>query len=147
VFTSGLVYEVMGSTVTDKMIVPYSIALSGERTGLAGIFTADDQKCAEWITTQGKKDIPVVCDGNSGLLLRGYEFSDTIQITHFSGVFNDTPHYLFFCSWNVKYGKIVTTAWSAGMRGMEPLPMINMTKYVKVFESGEAVILERINDD
>lgn len=71
-FTSGLVYEVTGSNATDKFIVPYSAALSGERTGLIGVYTQDDIKCAEWLAYKSDQNIPIVCDGNTWLLMKGF---------------------------------------------------------------------------
>ncbi len=72
VFTSGLVYEATGSEVTDKLIVPYSAALSGERTGLFGVYIEDDIRCAEWLAYESDPNIPIVGDGNTWLLMKGY---------------------------------------------------------------------------
>jgi len=72
IFYSGLVYEVTGKDVTDKLIVPYSASLSGERTGLFGIYTEDDVRCAEWLAYESDQSIPVVGDGNTWLLMKGY---------------------------------------------------------------------------
>jgi hypothetical protein len=72
IFTSGLVYEATGSEVTDKFIVPYSAALSGERTGLFGVYSEDDIKCAEWLAYESDSNIPIVGDGNTWLLMKGY---------------------------------------------------------------------------
>jgi hypothetical protein len=72
VFTSGLVYETTGSEVTDRLIVPYSAALSGERTGLFGVYTEDDIRCAEWLAYESDTSIPIVGDGNTWLLMKGY---------------------------------------------------------------------------
>ncbi len=144
VFTSGIVYEAIGSTVTNRMVTPYSLALSGDRTGLVGIFTKDDQKCAEWVTTQSEKDIPVVCDGNIGLLFRGYQFARVQQITTFTGVFSDEPHYIFLSTWNVETGKMVIGATSAGLRDLGEIPDMDMSAYSEAFRSGKAVIYEHM---
>jgi hypothetical protein len=72
IFTSGLVYEVTGSNATDKFIVPYSAALSGERTGLIGVYTKDDVKCAEWLAYKSNQGIPIVVDSNAWLLMKGF---------------------------------------------------------------------------
>ena len=48
-FTSGLVYKLMENDVTSSFVVPYSAALSGEQTGLLGVYTEDDIRCAEWL--------------------------------------------------------------------------------------------------
>ena len=140
VFTSGIVYEAIGSEETNKFIVPYSIALSGERTGLAGIFNKDDQKCAEWIARQSKV---VVCDTNAQLLLRSYDFeyANTRALIYFEGIFSNEPHYLFLTTWNTKIGKIVSTSPAAGLRGVELLPVLDAT-YKEVYRSGKAVVYE-----
>jgi hypothetical protein len=139
-FTSGFIYEIMGSTITNQMVVPYSIALSGERTGLVGLFTEDDQRCAEWIVYHGDRVIPVVCDGNIGLFLRSYERSNTQQLTDFTGVFDTATHYLFIGSWNTETGKIVVGATSAGLRDMGKLPAVDSALYNEVFRSGDSIV-------
>jgi hypothetical protein len=145
VFTSGAVYEATGSNVTDRMVVPYSLALSGERTGLAGLFTEDDQRVAEWVVNESDKDLPVVCDGNMALLLRSYDFFPRVeQITSFKGTFYSKPHYIVFSTWNIETGKMVVTATSAGMRGVDVLPEMDISEYVEVFGSGKSVVYEKM---
>lgn len=49
-FTSGLAFEATGSEDISKMIdMPYSIAFSGERTGVLGLYTEGDIACAKWL--------------------------------------------------------------------------------------------------
>jgi hypothetical protein len=143
VFTSGLVYEVTGSEVTDRMVVPYSIPLSGERTGLVGVFIEDDLRCAKWVSALGKS-YPVVCDGNVALLLRSYEFAMVEQIVYFDGAYNNERHYLFFSTWNVETNKMVVSATSAGLRGVDKMPVIDFNLYKEVYRSGKSVIYERV---
>jgi len=143
IFTSGAVYEATGSEVTDRLVVPYSIPLSGERTGLIGIFAIDDRNCAEWIVKNVPKGMSVVCDGNMGLFLRSYEFAGTEQIDYFSGEFSPDPHYLLISTWNTESGKMVVSATSAGLRGLKDVPEIDKSVYDEVFRSGKSVIYVR----
>ena len=142
VFTSGMVYEALGSEVTDRLVVPYSIALSGERTGLVGLYTVDDQKCAEWLVARGRRDIPIVCDGNVALLLRSYGlFPRTHSTTGFT-MLDNKPRYLFLSTWNIETRKVVGSGESAGMRGVDILPELDMPVYSEAFRSGKSVIYE-----
>ncbi len=144
VFTSGMVYELTDCDVTDRLITPYSFALSGERTGLIGLYSDDDLRCAEWVATQSKKYLPVVCDGNTALLLRSYNFVNVEYMTSFEGAFSDDPHYLLYSTWNTESGKAIVNSRSAGMRGVDTTPKIDTALYSEVFISGKAVIYERI---
>ncbi len=142
VITSGLVYEALGSEVTDRLVVPYSIALSGERTGLVGLYTVGDQKCAEWLVARGKRDIPIVCDGNVALLLRSYGLFPRIYSTTKFTMLDDKPHYLFLSAWNIETRKVVGGGESAGMRGIDVLPKLDAASYSEVFINGKSVIYE-----
>ena len=139
VFASGLVYEATGSEITDRLVVPYNLALSGERTGLTGIYTEDDQRVAEWLVAT---DMPVVCDGNMGMLLRSYGFAGAVLMTQFEGVFSEEPHLVAFSTWNIETGKAVVDARSAGMRTVDKVPELDMGRYREVFRSGKAVVFE-----
>ena len=55
IFTSGLVFEVTASDTMDRVDMPYSIAMSGERTGAIGIYNEDDIACAEWLAGDDAK--------------------------------------------------------------------------------------------
>ena len=142
-FTSGAVYELTGSEDTNRLVTPYNIALSGERTGLVALFSPDDLDGAKWLQDGQDRALLVVCDGNIGLLLRGYQMANTAQMVYFSGAFSDQPHYLFLSTWNVESGKIVSGARSAGMREISRVPDIDLTRYDEVFRSGKTVIYER----
>jgi hypothetical protein len=48
-FTSGLVFEAVGSEDVGRVDTPYSIALSGERTGILEMYTDGDADCARWL--------------------------------------------------------------------------------------------------
>jgi nicotinamidase-related amidase len=52
-FTSGLVFEVTASEMEGNVDMPYSLALSGERTGVLEIYTDGDVDCAKWLVGEG----------------------------------------------------------------------------------------------
>ncbi len=143
-FTSGAVYDLSRCDETNRLITPYSIPLSGDRTGLVGIFTEDDQRAAEWVVGGTRdKNIPVVCDGNIGMFLRSYQFADTVQLTYFTRAFGDEPHYLFIGTQNIRTRKVVTGAWTAGLRQTDPLPVITAPYYEEVFRCNDTVVYLR----
>lgn len=48
-FTSGLVFEAVGSETIDKVDMPYSVALSDDRIGVLEVANEDDVACARWL--------------------------------------------------------------------------------------------------
>ncbi len=138
-FTSGVVYEVMGSNITDRLVVPYSASLSGERTGLIGVFSKDDIECAEWLVDKSDESIPIVGDGNTWIFLRGY----INQPTRVKALpFNGSCYYLFLRTWNIENQKAVMFIQTAGLRKVDNLPKLNAKSYTVVFQSGKAIIYE-----
>jgi len=65
IFTSGIVFEVTQSNASSKLDLPYSIGLSGERTGLANTVTKSDLECIMWLKDNRDKTLPIVTDYNS----------------------------------------------------------------------------------
>lgn len=65
VFTSGIVFEVIKANASSKLDLPYSISLSGERTGLANIVTKSDLECIMWLKDNRDKALPIVTDYNT----------------------------------------------------------------------------------
>lgn len=65
VFTSGIVFEVIKADAGSKLDLPYSIGLSGERTGLANIVTKDDLECIMRLKDNRDKTLPIVTDYNT----------------------------------------------------------------------------------
>jgi uncharacterized membrane protein len=145
VFTSGLVYEITASNTTDKFIVPYSAALSGEHTGLIGIFTKDDVKCAEWLVSKSDESIPVFGDSNTWIFLRGYINQPTRTKVIYSpaDILKSDHCYLFLRTWNIENQKIVVSFGAAGLRSVTNLPKIDTKLYGITFKSGNAIIYRR----
>jgi uncharacterized membrane protein len=148
VFTSGMVYEFRGDNITDKLIVPYSIALSGERTGLIGVYTEDDIRCAEWIADNGA--FPVAGDYNSSALLMGFGFpidiyrmsSGIVQENANGAVGEPLDHcYIFITSWNVEQHKMIVGNLGAGLRTIEDIP--DTSNWQEVFRSGQSAVYKK----
>ena len=138
-FTSGLVFAGTQASMSGKIDMPYSIALSGEDSGVLGIFTEDDIACAHWLA--GNDDMPIRADYNGVALLLGH----TDEYERFGG-WDSESHYLFLTSWNVEYGKMVVGA-SPALRTYQPLPDLNGA--VEAFRRGDAAVyyMEGGHDD
>jgi uncharacterized membrane protein len=142
-FTSGFVYEAINSEVTDRLEVPYSIALSAERIGIAGVFNGDDMECAKWIVDNITEDSFVVADYNVHRLVVGVRGMSSKLFDVYKG--KDAPSladlpdegYVFLSTWNVERGKYVTDA-SIGTRFVLPLP--DFSNYPVAFQKGKSVI-------
>lgn len=135
VFTSGTVYEAMGSNVTDTFIVPFSYALSGERTGLAGVHTQDDINCVLWIKEH--KAYPILADYNGrNLLVSIVKKSNTygnIMLPYMTESF-----YYLMRSWNTQNKKMIGGQQISGVRTMVDLP--DMSDWEEVYRSGDSVV-------
>lgn len=135
VFTSGLVYEIMGSNVTDKLIIPFSYGLSGERTGLAGVHTQDDINCVLWI--KENQAYPVLGDYNGRNLLVGYvKKSNTYGDVMLPYMTED--FYYLMRSWNIEHQKMIGGQQISGVRMMVDLQ--DMSDWKEVYRSGNSVV-------
>jgi len=148
IFTSGSAYEAMGSNITNRLVAPYSFALSGERTGLVGIFTKDDVKCAEWLNNTGDSKLSIVGDRNTVTLLKGFY---NISLHRAFIPMEDSPvighYYIFVRAWNISQQKtIVTINRSEGIRETKDWMPLDMTYCHEVFRSGGSIIYEYQND-
>jgi uncharacterized membrane protein len=139
-FTSGLIYEVTGQKVTDKIETPYSIALSSYRLDLVGVFYWRDGAAAEWLAQRASPETDVYCDSHTGKLLIFFKFPgsaihlppDVGKMQKDNGL--DLPKYppwlihppqyaselladgyLYFSAWNI-HKKEVTFAPLPGLR-------------------------------
>lgn len=134
-FTSGAIYEAMGSNVTDRFIIPFSYGLSGERTGLAGVHTQDDINCAIWI--RDNQAYPVLGDYNGRNLMVGYvKKSNTYGNVMLPYMTED--FYYLMRSWNTENKKMIAGQQISGVRVMVDLP--DMSKWQEVYRSGNAVV-------
>ncbi len=129
IFTSGLIFEVVKRQNTDIINVPYTLALSGERTGILGVYNANDVACAVWLA-ENVGELPFVADYNSMALLMGFRFWRVPPKPA-------NVHYVFLTTWNTQHRKMVIGS-GPGLRRYEPLP--NLENAVEVFRKGDAVI-------
>ena len=127
--TSGLVFEVAKCQSTGSINVPYSIVLSGERTGILGIYNTNDVACARWLAENGK-ELPIVADYNGFALLMDFYFRNTPPKSA-------NAYYLFLTTWNTQHQKMVIGS-QPGLRTYDPLP--NLEGATEVFRKGDAIV-------
>jgi len=129
IFTSGLVFEAMKCQSTGTINVPYTLALSSERTGILSMYNADDVACAVWLA-ENVGELPFVADYNSMALLMGFRFWDVSPES-------SNAYYVFLTTWNTQHGKMVVGS-GPGLRMYEPLP--NLENAIEVFRRKDAVV-------
>jgi len=62
-FTSGAIFELTKSEATEQLDIPYSIALSNERTRIVGVYgNDDDTACARWLVEETNPSVPIHTD-------------------------------------------------------------------------------------
>jgi len=132
-FTSGAVFELTKSEATGRLDVPYSIALSNERTRIVGVSSNnDDIDCARWLIEEANPSLPIYTD-YCGLSL-------IMDLSEIRRVFYEEPegeYYLFLTSWSTEHNKMVF-GWFEGLREYEPLP--DLSNATEVFGRGNAVV-------
>jgi len=132
-FTSGAVFELTKSEVTERLDVPYSIALSNEKTRIVGVYgNNDDTDCARWLTEETDPSILIYADYCGTSLI--------MDLSETRGCSYEEPrrdHYLFLTSWNTEHKKMVY-GWFEGLREYEPLP--DLSNAIEVFRRGDAVV-------
>jgi uncharacterized membrane protein len=141
IFTSGFVFEITQSKSTAQIDVPYNTALSAERTGIVGIFTDCDVKCAKWITEKTPKNSLVAGDVNSSLLLMSFITQDRIRKTISDKVYDyetlPKTCYIMVLDWNVRHNQFVRVA-GTGTRQILDMPELN---YPEVYRCGNSRVL------
>ncbi len=140
IFTSGLVFETTKSKNISYLDLPYSIALSAERTGIVGVFTENDVECAKWLANNAEKGVLIYADANGFVLLTGWlePYKQLVEV--FSKMPEKFPEksYVVLTEWNVKNELLVIHTGQAGLRVYQPLPKLEDKKII--FQSGEARI-------
>jgi hypothetical protein len=150
IFTSGLVFEAIKSNTTDRIDVPYSVALSAERTGVVGVYTDDDISAAKWIVENGNPKYRVVSDYNGYRLMMSFVRINP-QLRNkddqYPPMLDSIPKeasYIFVTSWDTEHKsfiKDVRNKWEAsGTRDRFDLPTFD---YPIVFQSGGAIVYEK----
>jgi uncharacterized membrane protein len=144
-FTSGVVYELMQSNVTDRFDIPYSTGFSAERTGVAGVFNDDDVKCARWIVTNWDDKTRVIADYNGARLMLsefGARREDIYCMQQRAGgpellcKNSQEGFYILKTTWNAVNNKYVVGP-NIGMRALVEWPSCD---YPVVFQSGKSIV-------
>lgn len=125
VFTTGLFYWASRCEVTDRLITPFSWALSAEERGFVSIATESDIDCVHWLLDEGDPDLRVACNVNGTVLLMGY-------MEHLGGgpsedkpwrainyIFLLDECYLFLTDWNTRHGEYIMGS-DIGLRFIYP---------------------------
>lgn len=170
VFTSGLYYWASGCDVTDKLITPFSWALSAKERGFTPIATKSDMDCIRWIIDNGDTELAVARDSNGAFLMIGWmkiatgasydRARSTGKVVGFADI-KATPNcYIFITDWNSRNGKY-TYCSDVGLRKHYPFCIekvkngyILTYEYVsnvpqsilmgEVYRSGNSVVYERL---
>jgi len=132
-FTSGIIFELTKSETTEQLDVPYSIALSNERTRIVGVYgNNDDIDCARWLVEESDLSLSIYTDycGTSLLL----DLSEGNRPTYHESI---GSYYLFLTSWSTEHNKMVF-GWFEGLREYKPLP--DLSNAMEVFRRGDAVV-------
>jgi len=133
-FTFGVVFEATKSDQINKLDIPYSIALSAKRTGVAGIYTKGDVECVKWLAENTDRNTKIVADMNGKNLLTGYvenvpRLRPTVYASYYS--FDNIPNrcYILVTNWNAKYNKWIKGC-GTGLREQLDLPFLFGVKEV-----------------
>ena len=114
-FTSGFIYEVTGQNVTDKVDLPYSIALSSYRLDLAGVWYPQDGTTAQWASQESGNLINAYADQHAANLLRFYKFPGPVLDLPGDAVGLQQNSYIYLTDGNISRGEI-TFAITTGLR-------------------------------
>ena len=140
-FTSGLVFEFTQSN-SGSIDIPFSYALSAERTGLTGVYSEDDLICAKWIAEKSDQSKMITADQNGYALLLDYMYCYPRQL--FPGTLRsidlyDLPPdvYVFMTTWNNVHQETVL-ATGIGTRVLKGMP--NLCPCKVVFRSGSSIV-------
>jgi len=113
-FTSGLWYWASGTKVTDKLITPFSWALSAKERSFTPIATNGDMDCVHWILESGNQDLATVSDSNGLFLLIGWKekivvfpSSRLARMVFMYDIATIPQCYVFLTDWNVKHSKYI----------------------------------------
>jgi uncharacterized membrane protein len=142
VFTSGLYYWASGCKVTDKLVTPYSLALSAEETGLAGIATKSDIDCVNWLLEKSDKNLKIAGDTNGHCILMGY-FEEGRRIILLEPFHGEEHCYLFLTHQDTESGLfILPDNMGEGLRVKHPFILTPDKIYYEVSQSTKSYQVE-----
>ncbi|MGA9048429.1 MAG: DUF2206 domain-containing protein [Dehalococcoidia bacterium] len=147
IFTSGIVYEVTGQKITDRIDDPYSLALSNHRLNLAGVFNRQDEAAAEWLCGESAgKPLNVFTDADSYKMLLLPDCFMNWSYIPLQGML-PTASYLYLTSWNTQKDSIAfSQTGKPGLRTIQNLADVAATAYAenhgdKIYLNGGSAIL------
>lgn len=127
VFTSGLVFELVGQSDTNVIDTPYSFSLSSHRLDLAGNFNRQDGAAARWLSQRACDNATVFTDVHAFKVVEFEDYPPRLRTAFFdrnNGAYPDG--YIFFTSWNTSKDELAFfNEGRPGMRehlGVEDLP-------------------------
>lgn len=144
-FTSGLVFETTKHDVSDRIDIPYSIALSSYRIDLAGIFNQQDGAAAQWLSQNAPENSRIYVDDHTAQVLKFYSI-DKERLSRYPQTLDEFQegYYAFLSSWNVSKGEL-TFAVGPGLRRhikMEDLPGLHDAEHMnQLYFNGGAKVL------
>ena len=152
-FNSGIVFEAAKLQPSGFIDVPYSIALSGHRIDLAGIFTKEDVEAVDWLK-ENIGDGVVYADANGVKLLiqrmgiiQDFDLGTSTagQVRMLEKMKPDAGGYIYMRKWNMDTDTF-TFQGEYGSRvrhGIQDLKMIDdkLSKGNMVFDNGARLIL------
>ena len=127
IFCSGLVFELSGQKVTDRIDTPYSIALSRHRLDLTGSFSARDGAAARWLSSRTADSNSLFTDYHTGLLLQFNSVPGRYQTLEPATASLPSNSYILLTAWNTS-SRELTYAISPGLRkyvSIVELPIFN----------------------
>lgn len=140
VFASGIAFEVANVTDITRIDVPFSHALSAERTGSAGVYTQGDLDCARWMVEEGDPQLRTCGDQNSMALISSY--------TYYYPRIADDPskvplswnrYYLLLSDWNYRHNQYTkVSTFGTGLRVLEAIPSLEHA--TEVYSSGTSKV-------
>jgi uncharacterized membrane protein len=144
-FTSGFVFEVAKSEVTDVVDIPYSIALSSYRVDIAGVFNRRDGAGADWLVQRLGDEHIIYADVHSNKLL-GDRTELRGRRIKFPENMGELPpdSYIYFRTWNIDKQEI--TFWTdIGLRRPVSFDKIGLTPIIearnRIYDNGGAQVL------
>ena len=154
-FTSGFVFEVTKTPMEGNFDTPFSLALSGERTGVIGIFSEDDMKAVEWLLTESDKSLMIATDCNGQSLISSY--IPLTPRTRTAGLIKPTLNdvsqfgnhfYVLSTGWMTRNDKFTEwTMYSYGVRTVKPIPHFAGYELSVAYHSGDTFVYEAIKGE
>jgi uncharacterized membrane protein len=144
-FTSGVIFETSRHRVTDKIDIPYSIALSSYRIDLAGVFNQQDGAAAQWLSRNAPDNSKIYVDDHTSQLLKFYRI-DKERLPRYPQDSNklQEDYYAFLSSWNASKEEL-SFAVGPGLRKhikMEDLPELHTAEGInQLYCNGSAKVL------